>query len=538
MFLQSPRLIFGLLLTLLLISCNNDADKDASDSEADPDTRVTGRWVTGDLHVHTAISRDARSPLSDVLSHSFDSFNLDYISISNHMRDDSQDNDDNDVGGLLYYDALIKYELPGVEALQAEKYHDKLIYSTFEWDMPTHEHYNVGILWNDENANERLAAVKEFEYRFSYKNDDTDFAEADRQRWSEQGIVRENSTHKDAVAALAWLQTHFPTSSYGMLNHPRRYANSYSIADVRELNDAAPDVFFLAEGMVGNQFNGERGDYGSSSADGVHGGADPVISELGGWWDALLGEGRKIWNTANSDHHFKSRIPFASGYYPGEYAKNYTWLNIAEGTELTSEILLAGLRSGNTFSVFGDLINALHFTASTASGSNKTMGGTLEVAKGEVITLTIRFKQPERNNREQVVNDENFNGINPGVHHIDLIAGDVTEKAEPGTAAYSDDANESTHVAKSFIASDWFQDDDGYFVMSHSYTAEKNQYFRLRGSNLDYNVEGLTVNGEPQRSEKIVITLDDYVKYYEDVNQRNYSDIWFYSNPIFVNVIN
>ncbi|WP_428242842.1 S-layer protein [Gynuella sp.] len=532
--------VVPLLMAITALSSCGTEDKHqvTSDNSSDNGSARQGYWVTGDLHVHTALSQDARSPLADVLSHGFDDFGLDYISISNHMRNNSQDNDDNDVGGLLYYDALTTYELPGVAALQADKYQDKLIYSTFEWDMPTHEHYNVGILWDDNNKAERLAAIKEFEYRFSYKNNDSDFSEADLQAWKDKGIVRQNATHEDALAALAWLEEKFPDSSYGMLNHPRRYANSYTIKDIRELNDAAPDVFFLAEGMVGNQFNGERGDYGSSSADGVHGGVDPVVSELGGWWDALLGEGRKIWNTANSDHHFKTRIPYASGYYPGEYAKNYTWIEGQKRDHLDSKTLLSALRSGNTFSVFGDLINALDFSLQDHNGTSTTMGGNLSVAQGEVVTVTVRFKVPETNNREQVVNDENYNSANPGVHHIDLIVGDVGKKAVHGTAAYDNDHNDSTHVAKSFTASDWYQDNEGFYVMTYTFTAEKDQYLRLRGSNLDYNVEGLTVNGEPQRSEKVVMTMDDYLKYYEDVNNRNYADLWFYSNPIFISVHN
>ena len=87
---------------------------------------------------------------------------------------------------------------------------------------------------------------------------------------------------------------------------------------------------------------------------------------------------------------------------------------------------------------------------------------------------------------------------------------------------------------QSYTASDWYQDDDGYYVMTFDLTADRDQYLRLRGTNLDYNVEGLTVDGEPQRSE--VVSDDNYFQYYEKLNERNYSDVWFYSNPIFVSV--
>ncbi|MBS62879.1 MAG: hypothetical protein CMN27_08000 [Salinisphaera sp.] len=529
-------LSLSLACAALVVGCNSSGDSDevaVAPPGATP-AEQTGRWVTGDLHVHTALSGDARSPLSDVLKHAFDDFDLDYVSLSNHMRNDSQDNNDNDLGGLLYYKALTEYELPGVERLQKSDYPDRLIYSSFEWDMPTHEHYNVGILWNEANKAERLAAIKQFEYRFSNKNQLSDFNAADVQAWQDAGIERQNQTHEDAVAALEWLQQTYPKSSYGMLNHPLRYASSYTIEDVRELNDAAPDVFFLVEGMVGNQFNGNRGDYGSRSADGVHGGTDPVVSELGGWWDALLGEGRRVWNMANSDHHFKTRPPYASGYYPGEYAKNYTWVAAEEGERLTSQTLLDALRTGRTFSVFGDLIDALDFHAERVSGDNARMGDTLTARRGDLVTVTVRFKQPATNNRELTVNDGNYDGTNPGVHHIDVIAGDVGTKAEPGTAAYSKQTNDSTRVVKSYTADDWYQDDDGYYAVTYSFTADRDQYLRLRGTNLDYNVEGLTVNGEPQRSD--VVSDDNYFQYYEKLNERNYTDVWFYSNPIFVSV--
>ena len=515
-------------------------DEPSQPDPAEPETPaepVAGHWVTGDLHVHTALSNDARSPLSDVLDHAFNDFDLDYVSLSNHMRNNSQTNDDEDVGTKLYADALVDFELPGVEALVAanDNYQDRLIYSTFEWDMPAHEHYNVGILWDDDSHEVPVDKIKEFEYRFSSKNNYTDFSEADRLQWTGEGIVRQNSTHRDAVAALSWLQENFPDSSYGMLNHPLRYADSYTISDVRELNDAAPDVFFLAEGMVGNQFNGNRGDYGSGSKDGVHGGADPVLAELGGWWDALLGEGRKIWNMANSDHHFKTRDPYASGYYPGEYAKNYTWVGGEEGSELTTERLLAGLRSGNSFSVFGDLINALDFHVADSQAAQATMGQALNVNAGETVSVTVRFKQPEYSHREQTVGDEDFaQTLNPGVDHVDLIVGDIGEKAAYGTEAYRKETNDSTHIAKTFTAADWSLDDDGYFSMSYTFTAEKDQYLRLRGTNLGMNVDGLTVDGEPQRSE--VVSDADYNQYYEKLNERNYRDVWFYSNPVFVSV--
>ncbi|WP_244859107.1 hypothetical protein [Shewanella dokdonensis] len=401
--------------------------------------------------------------------------------------------------------------------------------------MPTHEHYGIGIIWDDADQAQRLAAVKEFEYRFSSKNTLSDFNVDDVNQWNEAGITRQNQTHDDAIAALTWLEEHFPTSSFGMLNHPRRYASSYTIADVRDLNNAAPDVFFLIEGMVGNQFTDHRGDYADSSFDGVYGGVDPTVAQVGGWWDALLGEGRKIWNVANSDHHFKTRDSYASGYYPGEYAKTYTWVDnkTAAADPISAQTLLNAMHTGNMWGTYGDLINALDFKASNKARDSVTMGQTLSAKQGEAVTITIRFKSPATNNREAVVNNEIYAATNPGVNHIDLIVGDVGEKALPGTDAYNNSTNASAHVVRSFSAQDWTVDSDGYTTMTYTFTAAKDQYFRLRGTNLAYNVAGLIVNGEPQRSANVDGANPDY---FEQLNERNYADLWFYSNPLFVDI--
>lgn len=518
---------FYLLPLLLLGACSDD--NNTSDTTPEPPV-AQGRWVAGDIHTHTAVSGDARVPTNDVIDHAFASFGLDYLSLSNHMRDNSQDNDDNDLGEQLYYDALVNYEQPAVQAKQAE-YPGKVLWSSFEWDMPTHEHYNIGILGNPKDPEARLAAIKQFEYEFSYKNSLSDFAASDVAAWNAAGVVRQNSTHQDAVAALAWLQANFPTSSYGMLSHPRRYRSSYTISDIRDLNNAAPDVFFMIEGIVGNQFNGSRGDYGDSSA-GLFGGVDPTVAEVGGWWDALLGEGRRVWNMANSDFHFKAIVPYASGYYPGEYAKTYTWV---DSTSPDAAAVLAGLRSGNSFAVTGDLINALDVELATTS-AKAVMGQTLAAANGDTVILTIRVKSPAANNKEPDLGDGNYVGTNPGLDHIDLIAGNVTTKAEPGTDAYAKDTNDSTLVVKTFTASDWTLDADGYYNMRYSFVANGHQYFRLRGTNLGYNVTGQTSRGNPELDAQTPIADGQAVQdWYNQLNDRNYDDLWFYSNPVFIN---
>ena len=185
--------------------------------------------------------------------------------------------------------------------------------------------------------------------------------------------------------------------------------------------------------------------------------------------------------------------------------------------------VLNGMRSGKSFSVYGDLINALDYRVRHGN-KQAEMGSNLQVKKGNPIEITIRFKSPSKNN----------NGDPVTVDHVDLISGDVTGKARPGTAAYSKSTNDSTKVVKRFTSKDWTTDRDGYNVITYRTKATKDQYFRLRGTNLGVNVAGETSNGDPLIDPKT--DIEDNERRFAEINKRNYSDLWFYSNPIFVSV--
>ncbi|WP_246309507.1 DUF5011 domain-containing protein [Paenibacillus alginolyticus] len=188
------------------------------------------------------------------------------------------------------------------------------------------------------------------------------------------------------------------------------------------------------------------------------------------------------------------------------------------------QAVLDGMRSGKSFSVFGDLINALDYTIA-GGGSKGEMGGDLQVKEGEQLQLTIRFKSPLKNANNDPVQ----------VDHVDLISGDVTGKTVPGTDAYNKDTNDSTKVLKRFTSQDWTTDADGYNVINYNVgAASKNQYFRLRGTNLGLNVDGETSNGEPLADPKT--DNEDNETRFTEINKRNFKDLWFYSNPIFVSV--
>jgi hypothetical protein len=195
--------------------------------------------------------------------------------------------------------------------------------------------------------------------------------------------------------------------------------------------------------------------------------------------------------------------------------------------------ILTGLRAGKMFTVNGDLISALEFDVSGAQGSAQ-MGGELQVSSGTRITIEIRFKSDVPSRYETPVGSGNVPGAAPVVHHVDLIVGDVTTRAQPGTPAYASATNPSSQVVARFTAAEWTTDAHGYKVMTHTLTATRDQYFRLRGTNLSLDVPGETQNGEPLPDPKIEIT--DHAARFNAINDRNHADLWFYSNPIFVNV--
>ncbi|MFU1798572.1 S-layer homology domain-containing protein [Paenibacillus azoreducens] len=539
------RMLLAVPLTLSLFGQGVPAASASSDSSAQaqesPAASGTGRWMSGEFHVHTFQSDDAQTSLKDVLDHAFDKYGFDWIATANHLRSSKRDDKGNDIPGgpIPFSKGAMEYEVPEIKKLQEQgKYAGKTIFSGFEWDMPSHEHVSIGILGDEPNSEAMLKAANQFEYLFTNR-DASWFDPADVAEWNQQD-QRAYTTHADALTAISWLKNKFPQTSYMILNHPSRIVGKYTIADIRDLNNLAPDIVFGMEGMIGGQMEPDRGGYNTpyTSADPLldpkaknrsYGGTDYMVAKVGGVWDALLGEGRHFWNFANSDFHFKIRGPYSSGYWPGEYSRNYTW---TEGSDMQS--ILNGLRSGKSFSVYGDLINELDFHAANG-GAKADMGGDLQVTEGDDVELTIRFKSPETNHYESPVDSGISGHAVPQVDHVDLIAGDVTGKTEPRTPEYSKDTNDSTKVIATFTSKDWTMDSEGYNVIKYTVkSAEKNQYFRLRGTNLGMNVEGETKDGNPLL-DPVTDEADNDTRF-NAINDRNYKDLWFYSNPVFVTV--
>ncbi|MDA8216125.1 MAG: hypothetical protein M0Z94_00755, partial [Dehalococcoidales bacterium] len=281
----------------------------------------------------------------------------------------------------------------------------------------------------------------------------------------------------------------------------------YSIADIRDFNNVAPDVAFGLEGMPGHQKAAYRGGFGSNFGDNTYkartyGGADYMISKVGGLWDALLAEGRHFWTFVNSDFH---NTP--GDFYPGEYAKTYFYV-----TGAGNQGIVDSMRSGNCFMVHGNLIDGLDFTIKS-KGEVATMGARhLQATKGANALVKIRFRSP---------------GV-VKVDHVDLIAAGFGAKIDPSSSHYGDDANPSAAVVATFTSRDW-EYKDGWCTMTFPVKKlDGNQYFRLRGTNLARGVSGQTdSDGNPLMDEDGNGT---------NTAEKAWQDLWFYSNPIFVDV--
>ncbi|AKP89774.1 S-layer protein [Achromobacter ruhlandii] len=540
--LRRALMPLSLACVTLLSACGGSDDDEDTPAVTPPPPVVTdptppartGAWSAGDLHVHTIQSDDAQTTLESVLDQAFDRYQLDWAALSNHLRMSARDNTGANIpGGSIPFSAgMARYEVPFIKQAQAAgRYAGKIIFSSFEWDMPTHDHVNIGIGTHDPLSDRSLRAVAEFEYLYTNKAANLFDAQlvADL-----AGQTRAYTTHADSLTALKWLRDKHP-DSYMLLNHPSRYAGKYTIGQLREMHDLAPSIFFAIEGMVGNQMEPDRGGYAEAyTADKLpnrtYGGVDYLVAKLGGTWDALLGEGRHIWTVADSDFHFRVNATgqYSSGYAPGEYAKTYVW---KDGKDMAA--VVAGLKSGRMFGVFGDLIDALEFQAQGASGTAQ-MGGELTAAKGEQVEVTIRFRSPASNHYEYPIESGNPTYVKPTVHHVDLIVGDVGARAAAGTPAYDNATNPSTRVLGRYTSKDWTVDKDGYNVIKVKLTADKSQYLRLRGTNLAPDVAGETANGEPLPDAKV--DLADNAARFNAINARNYNDLWFYSNPVFVTV--
>lgn len=500
----------------------------------------TKGWLAGEFHNHTNSSNDASEPymlLENTLNAAFRE-NLesllkegdpsldhgqafDFLMSADHLRTSPRNVNGQDEVGPTW--KVIEGQIQKFNELRAKgKYSGKIYYPGFEWDMFMLDHGATAII--TDGVNVPVDGIQEFEWLYSYDTKTEAFNDQEEEKFGPR--KNEKNNIQRSYEAVSWLRDRYPNSMVS-LNHPSRHnggSGQVTIDQIRKLNDLAPNIVFSFEGLPGNQMGGDRGEM-----EDIYGGADVILAEVGGIWDALLGEGRKFYTIGNSDFHFKvsSNRLYSSGYWPSEYVKNYIY---TEGDNFLD--LANGLRAGRAFTVHGDLISALNFTAEN-SNNKVVMGGDLVTEKGDYIDLKISFKESDFNNYKEITAHKTEVNNKVKLDHIDLIGGLVTGKATD----YNNAKNPSTKVIARFYRDDWGPaDSQGYYTISYKVKADKDMYFRLRGTNLPLNTQGETdENGNPLKDIRLYKedfpSLEDY---FNAVNDRNYSDLWFYSNPIFV----
>lgn len=316
------------------------------------------------------------------------------------------------------------------------------------------------------------------------------------------------TTEEKMLEALRFMQQ-LPQRPVIFANHPGRSATALGVygldtpAEFRNWYDTAPDVISGFEGAPGHQAetlnpdgstkaDGTRGGYGSYP---TMGGFDQMTARLGGLWDSLLGEGRRWFITSTSDQH-KHYTDGGGDFYPGQYSKTY----VLAGPDYPD--ILDGLRNGRVFVALGDLIDRLDLVVrgSGQGGPGASMGDTLSVpGRHRTAEVEVRIRQPRQPNAA---------GDRPSVKRVDVIVGRILGRSSDRTA----DTNPTTVVAGRYGPGDWRREGD-YIVVRHQLRdIDGPMYVRVRGTGTDELEPAPDPRGE-----------------------NPWKDLWFYSNPVFIN---
>lgn len=520
-----------------------------------------GRWMSGEYHTHTCQSPDATSsymglqnnlavafrdqPVMDALQSSEpntlvsairDNDPYDFLLFAEHMRHCSavttHGNGDNYT--TPYYQA-VQAQQEAMRPLMDTRYQGKIAFSGCEWDAPGMDHVTVGLLAPGSNE-VPYEGWHEFEWKYGpYATDDPTsmYPNGGAEEQAKWGDRMGDNNIQHTYDAVKWISDNY-SDSYVMLNHiSARWVlapKSYVLQNIRVMHDIAPRNVFGFEALPGDEMSGSRrGEIPYS-----YYGADPAVAKTGGLWDSLLAEGRRIYAFTNADYHFKvsSDGRYSSGYWPSEYARNRTYVEDKAQDGYDVHDVVDGMRSGNSYCAFGNIIDYLDFSAQSA-GKSATMGQDLNTTKGDPVSISIRVRVPEVNNYETIRGtDTGMAPTNkPNLDHIDLIRGSVTGKLDP--AQYSNSDNTDAKIIKTFSKEDLGEpDEQGFYTLTFEDTPEANCYYRIRG----LSGSDVDANGDPTEDAQYDHVADNDVRF-DKINDQNYTRYSFYANPIFVNVM-
>jgi hypothetical protein len=167
------------------------------------------------------------------------------------------------------------------------------------------------------------------------------------------------------------------------------------------------------------------------------------------------------------------------------------------------------------------------------------MGEDLELKQGGVgnqrgnpevkVTLALEFTSPEMNNAPA-----DFSNT-PRLDHVDIIAGRITGPVAPGSDSYNLAGNPTTTVVARYFNPDsgrepsWTVDPvTGKNTIQLKTRVDGDTYFRVRGTNCRIGIDTMDIDGDGNP----LSDIDQYNPLIGDAEA--WTDLWFYSNPIFV----
>ena len=490
------------------------------------------RWYAGDHHIHTQYSGDGQYTVANHVAKAREN-GLDWMVITDH-------------GGVTHQKFSIDQVTPDIEnARKANR--DMLVYQGLEWNIPGAEHATVFMPPNRNTVD----ILRAFEDAY-----DGGVLSSTVASGGKGLIARATSADGEpyALAALRYLEAQVLSGrteiALMFANHPSRRGVD-SPHEIRGWRDSAPGVAVGMEGAPGHQAAGiskvsggggrARGYYdsppGVDSFPGynptatenpyrTYGGFDWMTAKVGGLWDSLLAEGRPWWVTSTSDAHqvFNDTTtpgtqnydqtgsrgaPVDSGvkqsafgdFFPGYYSQTVV------GSRSKSYVdVMRGLQAGKVIAVHGGLIGGLDVRVrALTDGDNRgvTLGGRTFVRRGGTIEVTIEVTRAD---------GPNFGGVIPQLAKLDLISGPITGPVTDRDTL----AAPQTTVAKTFEVSKG----KGRVRFTHTFrNVDRAFYLRVRGS----DGKRLTSDGGP-----VMDVIGD---------ADPWSDLWFYANPVFVDVI-
>lgn len=498
-------------------------------------------YLAGDHHIHTQFSSDAMYRPQDQAFQA-SRCGLDWMVITDH-------------GSVGHYKYGVEKVNPGIKQARAAL-KDLLVFQGLEWNIPAAEHATVIVA---PGANE-VSVLKQFEtdYDGTVKGAST----------GAEGNAATAANEALAIQGLQWLAGQIGAKggvddAVMLANHPARKGLD-TPHEFRAWRDQGKGVAIGMEGAPGHQAggmpdgyhtDGPRGEYGfTPSTSGANawsgyttdnfefyrtwGGFDPFTAMVGGLWDSLLSEGKGWWITSNSDSHKVLLDPFVSGpiapkadgtaassfsdsgaylaavevaqasadnalgysdFFPGYYSRTHVG-----ASSFGYGAVLKGLRQGNVWVDHGGLVDDLQVRV-----EGSTLGGLVQVERGDNVTLEIVITPAQ---------GVNHHGDLPKLAKVDvirgLITGAVTDK-DTFTAP-------ETAVVQTFDVS---AKKGTYKLKVRFKKVQDSFYVRLRGSDGNRLGAGYYASQDPEGPVMDVIGDAD-----------PWADLWFYSNPVFVEV--